>query len=84
MMSTIMLYLILTICAIAVLTPIVFAIVDRRFYSNHIKTLNARVECSTCHNYKAQSDMYFSNQCFDCFDIMAIDHYSGPNGVKDG
>ena len=38
-MDMIMLYLILILCASVVLTPVVFAIIDRRWWNNHIKQL---------------------------------------------
>jgi hypothetical protein len=36
-MDMIMLYLILILCASVVLTPVVFAIIDRLKWNNHIK-----------------------------------------------
>jgi hypothetical protein len=73
-METIMLYLILIVCAMVVFTPAVFAVIDRVSWNMHIKQLkqtnDTRVKCITCHNYKPQSEMYFLDQCFNCYDII--------------
>ncbi len=76
-MNMIIMSIILIVCAVVLLTPFVFAIIDRIFWNNHVKHLNeaheTRVQCITCHNYKIQSEMYFLDQCFDCYDIIVGD-----------
>ena len=81
MINTVILYCILIVCAMVVFTPAVFAVIDRIVLNKYFKQLNkehdTRVQCLTCHNYYSQSDMYFLDQCYNCYDIIVGDNNHG-------